>query len=127
MPSIGMLSMEEVLHHSTLTALLVERSQLGLQAALSKMPALQTAAMGHGSVGVVLVNKTPFIEFLNSEEIAKELGCGVIATIPPAGDLYAGSKSAVLPILAWPESAFAECIHDLARHLNPAIPRFLAA
>ncbi|HMC63292.1 MAG TPA: response regulator [Candidatus Solibacter sp.] len=117
-PSIFAPSIEEVIQRSTLTTLVVERDRMGLHAALAKMPALQAIAARSGAVGAVIVNKTPFIEFLAPSEFGNRLGCTIIGVVPPAPDLQSGGASEALPVLSRPDMPFSESIQDIARRLD---------
>ena len=126
-PSIFAPSIEEVIQHSSFTTLVVERNRIGLHAAKAKMPALQAIVARPGAVGAVLINKTPFIEFLTPPEFSKRLGCGILGVVPPAADLQAGSESQVPPVLSHPDMPFSQTIQDVARRLSSGPARFLAA
>jgi Flp pilus assembly CpaE family ATPase len=128
LPSTAGPWIEEVVQHSTLTTLVMERNRMGLHVALAKMPALSKLVTRPGAVGALLVNKMPFIEFLSLPEFGKRLGCGVIAVIPPAADLHASSyESGNLPVLVRPEATFSQAIQDLGRRLTTGTKHFLAA
>ena len=126
-PSIFAPAIAEVVQHSELTTLVVERNRIGLQAALKKMPALQALAARPGAVGAVLINKTPFGEFLGPVEFGMRLGCGIIGVISPATDLDAAGESRTLPVLNRPDMPFSQSIEEVARRLNPGPGRFLAS
>jgi CheY-like chemotaxis protein/MinD-like ATPase involved in chromosome partitioning or flagellar assembly len=126
-PSIFAPSIEEVIQHSSLTTLVVERNRIGLEAAMAKMPALQAIAGRPGAVGAVLINKTPFTEFLTPAEFSRRLGCGIIGVVPPAADLYTAGEPEALPVLSRPDMPFSQTVQDVARRLNSGSVRFLAA
>jgi len=126
-PSMFAPSTAEVLQQSSFTTLVVERNRMGLEAAMAKMPALQAMVARPGAVGAVLINKTPFTEFLTASEFGRRLGCGVIGVVPPAADLYAAGESEEPPVLSRPDTPFSETIEDLARRLTSGSVRFLAA
>ncbi len=109
---------QEVVRHSTLTALVVECSRMGLRSALARMPALQAMAARPGAVCAVLVSKTPFTEFLTPAEFDKRLGCPVFAVVPPAGELHAGADSEALTVLGRPDTLFSRSIQNFARRLG---------
>jgi Flp pilus assembly CpaE family ATPase len=119
-PSIFAASIEEVVQHSTFTAMVLERNRLGLGAAQAKLPALKSIAASPGTVAAVLIGKTTFTEFLTPAEFSKRLGCGILAVIPPAADLHAVAESDALTALSRPESLFSQSIVDFARRLNLA-------
>ena len=116
---------EEVMQHSTFTALVVERNRIGLHAALAKMTDLQSMTTRPDSVGAVVVNKTPFIEFLSPSEFGKRLGCGVLGVVPPAADMCVAGEFEPLPIESHPETPFSVSIQELARRLNAGSIRFV--
>ena len=108
----------EVVQHSALTALVVECSRMGLRSALARLPVLQATAACPGAVFAVLVNKTPFTEFLTPAEFGKRLGCGIVAVVPPAGELHAGADCEALTVLGRPDTPFSRAIQDFARRLS---------
>jgi Flp pilus assembly CpaE family ATPase len=126
-PSIFAPSIEEVIQHSAFTTLVVERNRMGLHAAMAKISVLQTKETRPNAMGAVLINKTPFTEFLTPSEFSKRLGCGLLGVVPPAADLHAGRETDALPVLSRPETAFSQSIEDIARRLNSASVRILAA
>ena len=126
-PSIFAPSIAEVIQLSSFTTLVVERNRVGLRAAMARMPVLQAIAPRHNSRGVVLVNKTPFIEFLTPSEFGRRVGCDIVGVIAPAPDLYAAGESEGPPVLSRPEMPFSQTIQEVARRLNPASGHFLAA
>jgi len=126
-PSIFAPSFEEVIQHSTFTTLVVERSRMGFHAAMAKMAALQANTARPSAMGAVLINKTPFIEFLTPPEFSRRLGCGILGVVPPAADLQANRVDDALLVLSCPETPFSQSIEDLARLLNSASVRFLTS
>jgi pilus assembly protein CpaE len=126
-PSVFVPSIEEVMQHSAQTTMVVERNRLGLNAALAKIAALQAMAPHPGSVGAVLVNKVPFIEYLTPAECGKRLGCGILGVIPPAPDLQAAGESEAPLVLARPDAPYSQSVEDLARRLSVGSGRVLAA
>jgi CheY-like chemotaxis protein/MinD-like ATPase involved in chromosome partitioning or flagellar assembly len=126
-PSIFAPSIQEVMQHSALTTVVVERNRIGLNAALAKMPALQAMAPHPGTLGAVLINKAPFIEYLTPSECGKRLGCGIFGVVPPAADLHAAGESDAPTVLSRPDIPFSQSIQDLARRLTSASGRILAA
>jgi CheY-like chemotaxis protein/MinD-like ATPase involved in chromosome partitioning or flagellar assembly len=123
----GLTSIEEVIQHSKLTTLVVERNRLCLQAAVAKMPALQAMARRPGAVGAVVINKTPFIEYLPPSEFGSRLGCAIFGVVPPAADLQAVGESEGLPVLTRPDMPFSQSIQDVARRFDPRPARFQTA
>ena len=113
------------MQHSTFTALVVERNRIGLHAALAKMTDLRSMTSRPDAVGAVVVNKTPFIEFLSPSEFGKRLGCGVLGVVPPAADMCIAGEFEPLPIESHPETAFSASIQELARRLNAGPIRFM--
>jgi pilus assembly protein CpaE len=126
-PSTFTPSLEELIQRSSFTALVLERNRISLHAALAKMPALQAMAARPGVVGAVLVNKTPFVEFLTPSEFGRRLDCEIIGVVPPAADLLAAGEAEVLLSLSRPESPFSEIIQGVARRLHAGPGRFRAA
>jgi MinD-like ATPase involved in chromosome partitioning or flagellar assembly len=120
-------STAEVLQQSSFTTLVVERNRMGLEAAAVKMRALQAIVARPGAIGAVLINKTPFTEFLSPSGFSNRLGCGVIGVVPPAADLHASGESPTPPVLSRPDTPYAETIQDLSRRLTSGSVRFLAA
>lgn len=118
MPSIFAPSVREVVQHSALTTLVVERNRMGLRGALTKMPVLQSLAARPGAVSAVLVAKTPFIEFLTPAEFSKRLGCGILGAVAAAGDLHAGADSDALTVLGRPDTPYSQSVQEVARRLN---------
>jgi hypothetical protein len=126
-PSIFAPSIEEVIQHSAFTTLVLERNRMGLHAALAKMPALQGNGARAGAMGAVLINKTPFIEFLSPSEFSKRLDCGILGVVSPAADLHADRETDEVTVLSRPEIPFSQSIEDIARRLNLPSVRFLTA
>ena len=56
-----------------------------------------------------------FAEFLTAWEFGERLGCGIVGAVPPAPDL------------GHPDIPFSNAIREMARRLNTAPVRFLAA
>jgi Flp pilus assembly CpaE family ATPase len=127
LPSTSAPLIAEVVRHSTFTTLVVERNRLGLNAALARIKDLQSQAVHPSNVGAILVNKTPFLEFLTPPEFGKRLGCGVVGVVPPAGGLYTSSEADPLPVVAHPETTFGHGIQELAARLSSGTVRYLAA
>lgn len=117
----------EVMQRSTFTVLVVERTRLGLQAAMGKIKDLQSLAAHPGDVAAVLVNRTPFVEFLTPKEFGRRLECGVVGVVPSATDLNAGGENDPLPIRKHPDTSFADSLKDLARGLSGQQIRLLPA
>jgi Flp pilus assembly CpaE family ATPase len=126
-PSIFAPSIEEVIQHSAFTTLVVERDRMGLHAAMAKTTALQANQTRPSAMGAVLINKTPFIEFLTPAEFSRRLGCGILGVVPPSADLHADRESDALPVLSRPYTPFSQSIEDISRRLNSAPVRFLTA
>jgi MinD-like ATPase involved in chromosome partitioning or flagellar assembly len=119
-------SSQETIRNSVLTALVLERNRIGLHSALGKMPALQAAA-APGAIAAVINNKTPVTEFLTPSEFGKRLGCSILGVVPPAPDLNAGTEFEPFLVTSRPDIPFSNSIRELARRLNGAPVRFLAA
>ena len=111
-------SMEQVLQHSTSVLLVLERNRIGLHAAKAKLPALQSMARRPDSFSVVLINKTPFVEFLAPVEFSRELDCNVMGMIPPAGDLLGAADQMGVTVLTRPDTPFSQSVQELARRLR---------
>jgi CheY-like chemotaxis protein/MinD-like ATPase involved in chromosome partitioning or flagellar assembly len=126
-PSIFAPSIEEVIQHSAFTTLVLERNRMGLHAALAKMSALQGNGARPSAMGAVLINKTPFIEFLSPTEFSRRLGCGILGVVSPAADLHADRETDELTVLSRPEIPFSQSIEDIARRLNAPSVRFQTA
>jgi CheY-like chemotaxis protein/MinD-like ATPase involved in chromosome partitioning or flagellar assembly len=126
-PSIFAPSFEEVIQHSAFTTLVVERDRLGLHAAMAKLAAFQGNIARPSPMGAVLINKTPFIEFLTPSEFSRRLGCGILGVVPAAADLHTDRETGALLVLSCPETPFSQSIEDIARRLNSASVRFLTA
>ena len=75
-------------------------------------------AVNPDTVGAILVDKTPAIDFLTPSEFGKRLGCGVVGVVPSSADLFAVGESDPLPVLRHPETPFSRSIRNLARRLN---------
>ena len=117
-------AVEEAVQHSTMSMLVAERNPLGLHAASAKIPLLQATAGRPGGIGLIIVNKTPFIEFLSPGEFSRRLGCGVIGVVPPQAD-PAAAGAVLAPDRR--EDAFAIAMQDLSQRLTSGGERFLAA
>ncbi|HTA47070.1 MAG TPA: response regulator [Bryobacteraceae bacterium] len=116
LPSAGASGIaEEVVQQSNLTILVAEGSPIGLHAAMARAPSLFAVARP-GSLGAVLVNKTPGIDFSPSE-FSMRLGCRVIGVIPSAGESLAAEQSTGLPVLQDPRAAFSSSLSELAQRL----------
>jgi hypothetical protein len=76
-------------------------------------------------MGAVLINKTPFTEFLTPAEFSRRLGCGLLGVVPPAADLQSDRETDTSPVLSRPDTPFSQSIEDIARRLNSASVRFL--
>ena len=100
---------------------------MGFHAAMAKMAALQANAARPSAMGAVLINKTPFIDFLTAPEFSRRLGCGILGVVPPAADFQANRVDDALLVLSCPETPFSQSIEDLARRLNSASVRFLTS
>lgn len=118
LPSLEAQAMEQVLQQSASTLLVLERNRIGLRAAKAKLPVLQKLARRPDSFGVVLVNKTPFVEFLAPVEFSRELGCSLMGIIPPAGDLLGAADQMGLTVLTRPDTPFSQSVQELARRLR---------
>jgi hypothetical protein len=94
---------------------------------MAKMAVLQANAARPSAMGVVLINKTPFIEFLTPTEFSRRLGCGILGVVPPAADFQANRVDDALLVLSSPETPFSQSIEDLARRLNSESVRFQTA
>jgi len=127
MPATLTAPIQEVIQHSAFTALVLERNRIGLHAALAKIPVLQSIATRPSAVGAVLVNKTPFVEFLTPSEFSNRLGCEIVAVVPPAADLLAACESEALPVVTSPDILFSQAVQVVARRLNPGSARFGSA
>ncbi|HEV3329877.1 MAG TPA: response regulator [Bryobacteraceae bacterium] len=126
-PSIFAPSIAEVVGLSALTTVVVERNRMGLNAAVAKMPTLQAMTPHPGSLGAVLINKVPFIEYLTPSECGKRLSCGILGVIPPAADLQAAGETEAPPVLSRPDSPFSLAIQEVSRRLTVGSGRILAA
>jgi len=126
-PSLFAPSTAEVLQQSSFTTLVVERNRMGLEAAVARMPVLQALVGRPGGVGAILINKTPFTEFLTPAEFGRRLSCGVIGVVPPAADAYNARESDEVSVLYSPDTPFAQTIQDLTRRLTSGTVRYLAA
>jgi CheY-like chemotaxis protein/MinD-like ATPase involved in chromosome partitioning or flagellar assembly len=126
-PSIFAPSIEEVIQHSAFTTLVVERNRMGLHAAMAKMSALQANETRPSAMGAVLINKTPFTQFLTPSEFSRRLGCGLLGVVPPAADLQSDRETDAPTVLSRPDTSFSQSIEDIARRLNSASVRFLTA
>src|SRR5579871_471785 len=115
----------EVIQHATLLTLVVERDWLGLHAAAIKLRQLQTAGASADALGVAIVNKTPHVDLMPTAEFARQLGRGVVAVIPAAGDLLAANQSAAPLVLNRPEAPYAECLRDIAKRFGATPIRFV--
>ena len=111
----------EVVEHAAFLTLLVERDWLGLHSGAAKLPLLAAAGAHEDSLGLAIVNKTPHVELMPAPEFAHQLGCGVMAVIPAAGDLLAANHSTTPLVLNRPDAPFSECIQEMAKRLcaNP--------
>ena len=110
----------EVVQHAAFLTLLVERDWLGLHSGAAQLPLLAAEA-GADSLGLAIVDKTPHVELMPAPDFAHQLGCGVMAVIPAAGDLLAANHSTAPLVLNRPDAPFSECIRDMAKRLcaNP--------
>lgn len=115
LPSSLPLYTSEVVRHAAFFTLVLERDWLGLHSGTAKMPLLKAAGMRDDAFGLSLVNKTPHVELLPAPEFAGQLGCGVMAAIPAAGDLLAANHSPQPLVLNRPDAPFSECIFELAK------------
>jgi DNA-binding response OmpR family regulator len=118
-------AVREVIPHSALTALVVERNRLGLHAALARAPVMEAIAGSSDTVGVMLVDKAPYSEFLGSGEFGRQLGARIVGILPPGPELQSGGE--VLPVAQWPEGPYSQCLQEMALRLASAPVRFRAA
>jgi Flp pilus assembly CpaE family ATPase len=125
-PVLSAPASEEIIRHSVLTILVVERNRVGLHSALGKMPALNAAAPP-GSVAALINSRTPFAEFLTPAEFGQRLGCGILGAVTPAADLNAETVFEPFLVLSHPDIPFSNCIRDIARRLSTAPVRFMTA
>ena len=108
----------EVVQHAAFMTLVVERDWLGLHSGLAKLPLLKAAGAREGSFAIALVNKTPHVEMLPDPEFARQLGCGVVAAIPAAGDLLAANYGPEPVVLNRPDAAYSECLCEMANRFT---------
>ena len=106
----------EVVQESNFTILVAESSLVGLRAAMARAPSIFAVARP-GSLGAILVNKRPSVDF-NSSEFSMKLGCRVIGVVPPAGESLLGGQSTGLPVLETPLEAFSSSLSELAQRLD---------
>jgi Flp pilus assembly CpaE family ATPase len=125
-PVLSSPASQEIIRHSALTTLVLERSRMGLHSALCKMPALNAAAPP-GSVAALINSRTPFAEFLTPAEFGQRLGCGMLGAVTPAADLNAETVFEPFLVLSHPDIPFSNCIREIARRLSTAPVRFMAA
>jgi hypothetical protein len=78
-------------------------------------------------VAALINHKTSLAEFLTAWEFGERLGCGIVGVVPPAPDLHAGCEFEPFPVLGHPDIPFSNAIREMARRLNAAPVRFLAA
>jgi CheY-like chemotaxis protein len=116
----------EIIRHSVLTTLVLERNRVGLHSALDKMPALNAAAPP-GSVAALINSRTPFAEFLTPAEFGQRLGCGILGAVTPAANLNAETPFEPFLVLSHPDLLFSNCIREIAQRLNTAPLRLMAA
>lgn len=115
----------EVVLHAAFMTLVMERDWLGLHSGLAKLPLLKSAGAREGAFAVALVNKTPHVEMLPEPEFARQLGCGVLAAIPAAGDLLAANYGPEPVVVNRPDAPYSECIYEMARRLTADPVRLL--
>jgi len=125
-PMLSAPSSREAIRQSALSILVVECNRVSLHAALGKMTALQAAA-APGKLAVLINRKTSLAEFLTPREFGERLGCGIVGVVPPAPDLHAGCEFEPFAVLGHPDIPFSNAIREMARRLNAAPVRFLAA
>ncbi len=104
----------EVIEHAAFVTLVVEQNWLGLHSGSARLPLLKGAGAREGAFGLAIVNKTPHVELLPAPEFARQMGCGVAAVIPCAGDLLAANGSGQPLVLRRPDTPFSECLDDMA-------------
>lgn len=105
----------EVVQHAAFLTLVVERDWLGLHSGTAKVPLLRAAGVREDAFALALINKTPHVELLPAPEFAGQLGCGVVAAVPAAGDLLAANHFPQPLVMNRPDAPFSECIFDLAK------------
>jgi CheY-like chemotaxis protein len=121
-PSTSVPAMSTILQYSALTAVVVERNRTGFCTALAKLPGLAAMAPHPAALCAILVDKTPFVEFLTPSDFSKKLGCSVFAVIPPAPELPGSGEQAAVPVVGLPDNPFSKMVQELARRLIATAP-----
>jgi hypothetical protein len=86
---------------------------------------LKAAGVREGGYGLAIVNKTPHVELLTPQELSRQIGCGLVLVIPPAGDQLASNRSASPFFSNSPNTSFSECIYEAAKRFCADPIRFV--
>jgi len=104
-----------VLQECDVVILVLEPSQIFLDAASVLMHQVQEIAKQAGKFGVIIVNRSGLASSSSKDEIAKLLGIQIFGTVPQAGDLVANAyRRGHLLITEQPDHMAAEAIRRIA-------------
>jgi Flp pilus assembly CpaE family ATPase len=100
-------------------SLVLERDAVGLHAAKMWLELLQSWGVSQLITGAVIVNRSVALNPLLIAQMSSQLGCAILATIPPAVDLCARCHQAGSPaVFLEPESTFSNLLVELTQRLS---------
>jgi len=119
LPSIPSPATEMALRFCEHVNLLLKPEPASIAAARAMLGTLRSWGIGLGVVEAVIVNHAPLAVGVNAADIAEELGCDVVAIIPPSADaLVAAQKQGRPLMLVQPQNPANTRFRELAARLQ---------
>ena len=99
-------------------AMVLERDPTGVHAAKMFLQLLHSWGIGQLTSGAVIVNRTMALTPMVINEIAAQLGCTILGSIPPATDFCARGHQAGSPVVFLePECTFSNVVMEMTKGL----------